>query len=122
MKEREAWVKVACLVRNHYWKGCDALRGHLEDQTNAARESMMMAGLVMLYRYGVVLKNPMPPMILRERASIAFHFLATRLFLEGEKGQGTMRWMLERQKKDKRRSLQDGGSVAWGMGKRSLEG
>jgi len=88
MKEREAWVKVACLVRNHYWKGCDALRGHLEDQTNAARESMMMAGLVMLYRYGVVLKNPMPPMILRERASIALHFLATRLFSRRGKGSG----------------------------------
>jgi len=33
-----------------------------------------------------------------------------------------MRWMLERQKKDKRRSSQDGGSAAWGMEKRSLEG
>ena len=64
-----------------------------EDQTNAARESMTMVGLAMLYRYGVVLKNPMPPMILRERASIALgafpgNSIILGIFLEDEKGQG----------------------------------
>ena len=39
---------------------------------------MMMAGSVMLYRCRVIVKSPMPPMVLREWASIALG--ATRLF------------------------------------------
>lgn len=99
MKEREAWVKLRALLEIITVKDAASMLQvfdrylHLEDQTNAARESMTMGSLMMLYRYGVVLKNPMPPMILRERASIALeafpgNSVILSIFLEGEKGQG----------------------------------
>jgi len=54
---------------------------------------MTMAGLVMLYRCRVIVKSPMPPMVLRERASIALgafpgNSIILGIFLKGEKGQG----------------------------------
>ena len=99
MKEREAWVKLRALLEIITGKDAVSMLQVFdrylrpEDRTNVARESMTMAGLVMLYRYGVVLKNPMPPMILRERASMALgafpgNSIILGIFLEGEKGQG----------------------------------
>jgi len=54
---------------------------------------MTMAGLVMLYRCRGIVKSPMPPMVLRERASIALgafpgNSIILGIFLKGEKGQG----------------------------------
>jgi len=54
---------------------------------------MMMAGLVMLYRYGVIVKSPMPPMVLRDRASVSLgafpgNSIILGIFFKGEKGQG----------------------------------
>jgi len=36
------------------------------DQSNAVQENMMMAGLVMLYRYGIIVESLMPPIVLQE--------------------------------------------------------
>ena len=77
--------------RDHkFWSGILRAKRKLE---NAARENMTMAGLVMLYQYGVIVQSPMPPMVLRERASIALgtfpgNSIILGLSLEGEKGQG----------------------------------
>ena len=54
---------------------------------------MTMAGLVMLYRYGVIVKSPMPPMVLRDRASVALgafpgNSIILGIFFKGKKGQG----------------------------------
>jgi len=54
---------------------------------------MTMAGLVMLYRYGIIVKSLMSPMVLRERASIALgafsgNSIILGIFIEGKKGQG----------------------------------
>jgi len=66
---------------------------HPGDQTNAARENMTMAGLVMLYRCGVIVTSPMPPMVLQKWALIALgvfpgNSIILGIFLEGKKGQG----------------------------------
>ena len=54
---------------------------------------MTIAGLVMLYRYGVIVKSPMPPMVLRDRASVALgafpgNSIILGIFFKGKKGQG----------------------------------
>jgi len=51
---------------------------------------MTMAGLVMLYRCGVIVKSLMLPMVLREWASIALgaspgNSITLGIFLEGER-------------------------------------
>jgi len=43
----------------------------------------------MLYRYGVVLKNPMLPMILRERASIALGAFPGNSIIFSRRGKGS---------------------------------
>ena len=54
---------------------------------------MTMARLVMLYRYGIIVESLMPPIVLRERASIALgafpgNSIILGIFIEGKKGQG----------------------------------
>ena len=66
---------------------------HPGDQTNAARENITMAGLVMLYQCGVFVTSPMLPMVLREWASIALgafpgNSIILGIFFKEEKGQG----------------------------------
>ncbi|KAL0951362.1 hypothetical protein HGRIS_008066 [Hohenbuehelia grisea] len=56
-------------------------------------EALTVASLLMTYRHGTVLKNPVPPSLLRERASKALeaypsNSIAFAMFLEGERGQG----------------------------------
>jgi len=51
---------------------------------------MTMAGLVMLYRYGIIVESLMSPMVLRERASKALgaspgNSITLGIFLEGER-------------------------------------
>ena len=58
---------------------------------NAARENMMMAGLVMLYRYGIIVESLMSPVVLRERASKVLgafpgNSIILGIFIEGKKG------------------------------------
>ena len=63
------------------------------DIDDVARESLTVASILMTYRYGVVLRNPMPPVLLRDRATSALesygsNSLVLAMFLEAEKGQG----------------------------------
>ena len=56
-------------------------------------ESLMMVSLALIYRYGVTLRNPYPPEILRKRAEKALLLYPSNsfilgMFLEGERGQG----------------------------------
>ncbi|KAF6766535.1 NRDE-2, necessary for RNA interference-domain-containing protein [Ephemerocybe angulata] len=58
-----------------------------------AHESLTMASLLFVYNYRVVIKAPMPPVLLRERAEHALeeypsNSIILGVFLEGEKGQG----------------------------------
>ncbi|KXN83909.1 hypothetical protein AN958_00989, partial [Leucoagaricus sp. SymC.cos] len=100
MKERESWVKLRALLEILTGRDATSMldifdkylqpRDHLNV---AAQESMMVASLIMLYRHGSILKNPMPPTILRDRVSAAFEMYPSNsvvlgIFLEGEKGQG----------------------------------
>jgi len=52
---------------------------------------MTMAGLVMLYRYGIIVESLMSPMVLREQASKALgafpgNSIILGIFIEGKKG------------------------------------
>jgi hypothetical protein len=99
MKERESWVKSRALLEILTGKDVTSMLEVFDryfqpsDLSDTAKESMMAASLVTLYRYGFILKNPMPPTILRDRASTALDAYPSNsvilgIFLEGEKGQG----------------------------------
>lgn len=99
MKEREAWVKLRALLEILTGKDVASMFRIFDrylrpkDCPDVARESLLVASLVMLYRYGYVLKNPMPPTILRDRVSEVLeaypgNSIVLGIFLEGEKGQG----------------------------------
>ncbi|KAF8973700.1 NRDE-2, necessary for RNA interference-domain-containing protein [Flammula alnicola] len=97
-KEHEGWVRLRALL--------ELLTGHgpvaaLEvfdkylsfDYGGPSRESLTTASLMMIYCHGVVLKKPMPPSILRERAHPAFedypnNSIILGVLLEAERGQG----------------------------------
>lgn len=98
-KEREAWIKLRALLdllaasepSGALGVFDEYLSRDREDAVN--RESLTVACLLMLYHYSVVLKNPMQPIILRERVAKALdeypsNSVIVGLFLEGEKGQG----------------------------------
>ncbi|KAG5647613.1 hypothetical protein DXG03_008966 [Asterophora parasitica] len=100
-KEREGWIKLRAIVE--LLSGIDASASlalavfddHLfgERKKGPRRESLTVACLLMLYHYGVVLKNPMPPAVLRQRVEKALdeypsNSIVLGLFLEGERGQG----------------------------------
>jgi hypothetical protein len=59
----------------------------------AAHESLTVGVAMMLYHHGTVLRNPMPPALLREWVDVGLKLYPSNstllaLFLEGEKGQG----------------------------------
>lgn len=63
------------------------------DHGTVPHESLTMAALLFIFNYRVVLKNPMQPVLLRERAEQALEAYPSNsiiigVFLEGEKGQG----------------------------------
>jgi hypothetical protein len=96
-KEREAWVNLRALLEL-LTSTVDAALGiydvHLSDSTNlVANESLTVASLLMIYRYGTLLRNPMAPSVLRDRVSTALELYPSNtivlgLFLHAEKGQG----------------------------------
>ncbi|KAF9022470.1 hypothetical protein BDZ89DRAFT_1102857 [Hymenopellis radicata] len=94
-KDREAWVKLRALL-GLLNSGDIAQALSVFDAFHVdgvAEESLTVAALLFIYRHGVVLKNAMPPAILRERAAKALKMypsnsVVLELFLEGEKGQG----------------------------------
>ncbi|KAF9455047.1 DUF1740-domain-containing protein [Macrolepiota fuliginosa MF-IS2] len=98
-KEREAWIKLRALLEIITGKDVASMLQVFDtyiqsrDCPDVANESILTASLVLLYRYGFILKNPVPPTIIRERASEALELYPSNsvilgIFLESEKGQG----------------------------------
>ena len=90
-KEREPWIKLRALL--------ELLTGHQPEMALevfdrfALSESLETSALLMVYHYGFVLRQPMPPSILRDRAYAAFdrypsNSIILGMLLEAEKGQG----------------------------------
>lgn len=95
---REAWVKLRALLELII-TGDPALAMEIYDQflplteDNLARESLIVSGLVMLYRHALVLKNPTPPTLLQTRAREMIRLYPSNsvvlgVLLESEKGCG----------------------------------
>lgn len=95
-KDYESWIKLRALL--------ELLGRNAEDlfvvfdrysspEPNSHSESLVTASLVMVYCHGVVLKRPMAPSILRDRAHLAFdqypsNSIILGILLEAERGQG----------------------------------
>jgi hypothetical protein len=101
-KEKEALIKLRALLEmitsspNSAMAVFDSFLLPLAEcgaTENSQLESLTMASLVMLYHHSIALKNPMPPVILRERLHKAVedfpgNTIILGMFLEAEKGQG----------------------------------
>jgi hypothetical protein len=97
-KNQEAWIKLLALLEVLTLSTDAALSVfdcHLAtlESGSVAHESLTVACLVMLYRHGNVLKNAIPPAMLRARVEKALGMYPSNtvvlgMFLEGEKGQG----------------------------------
>ncbi|KAF5385316.1 hypothetical protein D9615_001411 [Tricholomella constricta] len=98
-KEREGWIKLRAVLELLTGTNASAALAvfdhHLfgERKKGYRHESLTVACLLMLYQYGVLLKNPMPPSVLRQRVEKAFdeypsNSVILGLFLEGERGHG----------------------------------
>nr|GAT44082.1 predicted protein [Mycena chlorophos] len=88
---REAWVKMRALLELLTAGGAEGLLQVYSGQKR--REGLVVAELLMLYRHAVVLRNPMQPGLLRERAEAALDLypdnsVCVGLFLESQRGQG----------------------------------
>lgn len=97
LKEREAWINLRALLELLTAQPEAALaifdKYLSSDDRSLSSESLTTSSLLMIYHYGVILKNPMPPSILRERAHTAFEEYSSNsiilgMLLEAEKGQG----------------------------------
>lgn len=100
-KEQEAWVKLHGLlelITSTPAAMLLAFDGYILDDGNIAlktppHEGLTVASLLMLYRHSVILRNPTPPSLLRDRLEKAIEVYPSNtivfgLFLEAEKGQG----------------------------------
>ena len=97
-KERGSWIKVSALLELLTSSAQSALSvfdSHLDalEHRTPAHENLTVASLSMLYNHAMVLKNPTPPALLRERAERAIEAYPNNtavlgMFLEAEKGQG----------------------------------
>ncbi|KAG6911532.1 hypothetical protein DXG01_011834 [Tephrocybe rancida] len=98
-KDREGWIKLRALLE--LLTGADVISAlqvfddHLfgERKKGPCRESLLVACLLTIYQYGVLLKNPMAPAVLRQRVDKAMNEYPSNsiilgLVLEGERGQG----------------------------------
>lgn len=96
-KDRQAWLKLRVLLETlttSISSGLSILDSQLAslEEGSLAHESLTVASLLFLYVQGSVLRNPIPPALLRERAEDAIatypsNTLILGYFLEAEKGQ-----------------------------------
>ncbi|OCH96207.1 DUF1740-domain-containing protein [Obba rivulosa] len=97
-KEREAWIKLRALLEL-LTASPGAAMVVFDDHLGAmkvgtpAHEGLTIASLALLYYHGTILRNPVPPALLRERAERAVEEYPSNtvilgMFLEAEKGQG----------------------------------
>lgn len=99
-KDREAWIKLRALLELLISSSQDAALAIFDSQPAAsdnespgARESMMVASLILLYNHSIILRSPTPPAVLRDRLQVAIdsypsNSLVLGMFLEAEKGHG----------------------------------
>ncbi|EMD42012.1 hypothetical protein CERSUDRAFT_110552 [Gelatoporia subvermispora B] len=97
-KEREAWIKLRALLElltASPGAALAVLDEHLGVMKigTPAHEALTIASLALVYNYGMILRNPVPPVLLRERAERAIEEYPSNtvilgMFLEAEKGQG----------------------------------
>lgn len=98
-KEREAWIKLRALLELLSGNGPHSVLKIFDkylvqiEKDAIGHESLTVACLVMLYYFGTVRRNPMPPSVLRERVKEALERYPSNsvilgLLLEGEKGFG----------------------------------
>jgi hypothetical protein len=98
-KEREAWVNLRALLELLMSSVSSAIAvydAHLGEDCRrhpVADESLTVASLMMVWRYGTVLQSPTSPALLRERADKALQVYPNNtiilgLFLHAQKGQG----------------------------------
>lgn len=99
---RVAWIKSRALLElltSSLSAALAVLDNHMEgtDPFSASGtrelEALTMVSLALIYHYGVTLRNPCPPEILRKRVEEALVLYPSNsfilgMFLEGEKGQG----------------------------------
>jgi hypothetical protein len=99
---RVAWIKSRALLElltSSLSAALTVLDNHMEgidaSSTTGTREleALVMVSLALIYHYGVTLRNPYPPEILRRRAEKALLLYPSNsfvlgMFLEGERGQG----------------------------------
>jgi hypothetical protein len=99
---RVAWIKSRALLElltSSLSAALTVLDNHMEgiDTSSAIGrrelESLVMVSLALIYHYGVTLRNPYPPEILRRRVEKALVLYPSNsfilgMFLEGERGQG----------------------------------
>lgn len=96
-KDRQGWIKLRALIEL-LTSSQDGALAVFDSQTSvndssSARESMMVASLMLLYNHSVMLRSPTPPAVLRDRLQIAVdtypdNSLVLGMFLEAEKGHG----------------------------------
>ncbi|KAH9947908.1 NRDE-2, necessary for RNA interference-domain-containing protein [Amylocystis lapponica] len=97
-KDHEAWIKLRVLLEllttspQAALSVIDSQLAALEPGT-VAHESLTVSLLLMLYHYGLVLRNPVPPALLRGRVEQVMETYPSNtvvlgMFLEAEKGQG----------------------------------
>ncbi|KAK0506299.1 NRDE-2, necessary for RNA interference-domain-containing protein [Armillaria luteobubalina] len=131
-KDSEAWVKLRALLEllasNDLTQSLSVFDNRLHQADGVVSESMVVASLLFIFRHGYVLKYPMAPSILRDRASNALRKYPSNsiifgLFLEGEKGQGIwgrVRDMLgenPEDEKDVRRRIEEVWVARWQIGR-----
>ena len=99
---RMAWIKSRALLElltSSLPAALTVLDNHMEGIDTSSvigtreLESLVMVSLALIYHYGVTLRNPYPPEILRKRAEGALLLYPSNsfilgMFLEGERGQG----------------------------------
>ena len=99
---RVAWVKSRALLElltSSLPAALTVLDNHMEGIDTSSvtgtreLESLVMVSLALIYHYGITLRNPYPPEILRKRAEKALLLYPSNsfvlgMFLEGERGQG----------------------------------
>lgn len=96
-KDLEAWIRIRALLElltGSPSSAIEMVEKYLSDEEcGSFNESLTTFGLLLLYYHGVILRNSMPPSILRDRAHTAFEIYPNNsiilgLLLESEKGQG----------------------------------
>ena len=101
-RHRVAWIKSRALLElltSSLPASLTVIDNHIEGVDTSSvigmreLESLVMVSLALIYHYGVTLRNPYPPEILRKRAGKALLLYPSNsfilgMFLEGERGQG----------------------------------